>query len=65
MWVHTSFVYKNNVTGSFYTYDASNQFLSVRKNDEISIIKRAKPYSIIKKNGYIGLIDTKYISDDF
>jgi len=64
MWVHTSFVYKNNVTGSYYTYDASNQFLSVRKNDEISIIKRAKPYSIIKRNGYIGLIDTKYIEDD-
>ena len=64
MWVHTSFVYKNNVTGTYYTYDASNQFLSVRKNDEISIIKRAKPYSIIKRNGYIGLIDTKYIEDD-
>ena len=46
-------------------YDASNQFLSVKNGDNISVVRRANPYSIIKKNGYIGLIETKYITDDF
>ena len=62
MWVHKSYVYEDN--GKMYCYDASNQFLSVRKGDIISVIKKAMPYSIIKKNGYIGLIDTKYLDYD-
>ena len=62
MWVHSSFVYKRG--NKHYTYDASNQFLSVRKGDIISVVKQGMPYSVIKRNGYIGLIDTKYILDD-
>ena len=62
MWVHKSYVYEDN--GKMYCYDASNQFLSVRKGDVISVIRKAMPYSIIKKNGYIGLIDTKYLEYD-
>lgn len=61
MWVHKSYVYEDN--GKVYCYDASNQFLSVRKGDVISVIRVANPYSIIKKNGYIGLIDTKYLEN--
>ncbi len=64
MWVHTSYVYQDEKTNKYYCYDASNQFLSVRKNDEISVIRHAKPYSVIKKNGYIGLIETRYLEDD-
>ncbi|MGM9970231.1 MAG: metallophosphoesterase [Anaeroplasma sp.] len=64
MWVHSSFVYKDK-SGKYYTYDASNQFITVHKNDRISIIKKGMPYSVIKNNGYIGLIDSKYIEDDF
>jgi hypothetical protein len=62
MWVHKSYVYEDN--GKMYCYDASNQFLSVRKGDIISVIKKAMPYSIIKKNGYIGIIETKYLDYD-
>ena len=64
MWVHTSYVYQDEKSGKYYCYDASNQFLSVRCGDEISVIKMAKPYSVIKKNGYIGLIETRYLEND-
>lgn len=64
MWVHSSFVYKDESNNKYYSYDASNQFLSVRNGDIISIIKRGQPYSVIKHDGNIGLIDTKYITDD-
>ena len=61
MWVHTSFVYQDKKTFKYYAYDASNTFLSVRKGDEISVIIKANPYSVIKRNGYIGLIPTVYL----
>lgn len=64
MWAHNSFVYTDEKTGKFYCYDGCNQFISVRKGDEISVIKKAMPYSLIKRNGYIGLIETKYLEDD-
>ena len=64
MWVHSSFVYKDETNNKYYSYDATNQFLSVRSGDTISIIKRGLPYSVIKHDGNIGLIDTKYITDD-
>ncbi|MCR5349559.1 MAG: metallophosphoesterase [Acholeplasmatales bacterium] len=63
MWVDRTFVYKDQKTGKMCCYDASNQFLSVKKGDYISVIRRANPYSIVKKNGFIGLIETKYIED--
>ncbi len=62
MWVQAANVYENN--GKFYCYEGSNTFLSVIKGDLVSIVKRAKPYSIIKKNGYVGLIETKYLEYD-
>lgn len=61
MWVHNSFVYKNESNNKFYCYDGSNQFISVKKGESISIIIKANPYSLIKKDGFIGLIETKYI----
>ena len=61
MWVHTSFVYQDKKTFKYYAYDASNTFLNVRKGDLISVIIKANPYSVIKRNGYIGLIPTKYL----
>ena len=64
MWVHTSFVYQDKKTNKIYAYDASNNFLSVRKGDIVSVVKKANPYSVIKRNGYIGLIDTKYLDED-
>lgn len=64
MWVHTSFVYQDDRTHKYYCYDASNQFLSLKKGDLVSIVKRGLPYSVIKKNGYIGLIETRYLDYD-
>lgn len=65
MWVHNSFVYKNAKTNKTYCYDGSNQFISATKGEQISIIKKAMPYSLVKKDGYIGLMETKYLEDDF
>ncbi len=62
MWVQSANVFEND--GKFYCYEGSNTFLSVIKGDVVSIIKRAKPYSVIKKNGYVGLIETKYLEYD-
>ena len=62
MWVQSANVFEND--GKFYCYEGSNTFLSVIKGDVVSIVKRAKPYSVIKKNGYVGLIETKYLEYD-
>ena len=61
MWVHNSFVYQDPKNGKDYCYDANNQFISVKAGDIVSVIKRGMPYSVIKKSGYIGLIETKYL----
>ena len=62
MWVQSSNVFE--IDGKYYCYEGSNTFLSVIKGDVVSIIKRGKPYSVIKKNGYVGLIETKYLEYD-
>ncbi len=62
MWVQSSNVFESD--GRYYCYEGSNTFLSVIKGDVVSIIKRGKPYSVIKKNGYVGLIETKYLEYD-
>lgn len=63
MWVHNSFVY--SYEGKNYCYDGSNCFISLKKGDIISVIKIARPYSLVKFQGTIGLIETKYIDEDF
>lgn len=60
LWVHQDFVFESN--HHFYCYDGSNTFINLKKGDQISIIKMAKPYSLIKHQGIIGLIETEYIS---
>ncbi|MDE5714880.1 MAG: metallophosphoesterase [Anaeroplasmataceae bacterium] len=62
LWVNEEFIFK--VDHKFYCYDGSNTFLSLKKGDQISIIKKAKPYSLIKHEGVIGLIESKYIHED-
>ncbi len=62
LWVHEEFIIKKE--HKYYCYDGSNTFLSLKKGEEISIIKKAKPYSLIKHNGVIGLIESKYIYED-
>ncbi|MBQ9124754.1 MAG: hypothetical protein IJY14_03590 [Acholeplasmatales bacterium] len=64
MWVHKSFVYWDEKTRKYYCYDASNQFISVHNGDVVSVVKKGKPYSVIKRNGYIGLIETRYLKNE-
>ena len=63
MWVHNSFVYQSS--GKNYCYDGSNHFISLRKGDEISVIIIGRPYSLVKRKGTIGLIETKYIDEKY
>ncbi len=61
------YAYYTNVVekeDSFFCYDATNYFMPLKKGDKYSLIVKAKPFSIIKKQGYIGLIDTKLVDND-
>ena len=62
LWVHQDFVFE--IEGKQYCYEGSNTFLNLKKGDQISIIKRAMPYSLIKHEGVIGLIETRYLHED-
>lgn len=62
LWVHEEFIFESE--GKYFCYDGSNTFLNLKQGDEISIIKRAKPYSLIKHDGIIGLIESKHIYED-
>ncbi|MCR4897588.1 MAG: hypothetical protein K5892_00020 [Acholeplasmatales bacterium] len=61
MWVHNSSLYQDKGTLKYYAYDATNEFLSLKKGSVISIIRRGEPYSIVKFDGYIGLIESRYL----
>lgn len=62
LWVNQEFIYYND--GKYYCYDGSNNFLSLNKGDLISIIKSGNPYCLVKHDGIIGLIESKYIYED-
>lgn len=62
LWVHEEFIFRSE--DKTYCYEGSNYFLNLKKGDEVSVIKKARPYSLIKHAGIIGLIETKYIHDD-
>lgn len=62
LWVHEEYVF--SMDGKTYCYEGSNVFLNLKKGDQISIIKKAAPYSLIKHKGIIGLIESKYIHED-
>lgn len=55
-------VYFNN--NKYYCYDGSNIFISFRKGDIASLVKKRQPFSLINYDGIIGLVDTRYIPDD-
>lgn len=61
MWVNEDFIFK--IEDKHYCYEGCNTFLNLKKGDKISIIKKANPYSLIKYQGLIGLIETKYINE--
>ncbi len=63
LWVHQDFVFQ--LGEKYYCYDGSNTFLNLKKGDQISVIKKAMPYSLIKDKGVVGLIETQYIHEDF
>ncbi len=63
LWVHEDFIYRQGAKA--YCFDGSNTFLNLKKGDLISVIKKAMPYSLVKHEGIVGLIETKYIHEDF
>ena len=63
LWVHKSSVYMSD-DYKYYAYDSTNSFTSLSKGDIISIIIKANPYSVVKKDGFVSLIETKYIEDE-
>ena len=62
LWVNQDFIYERD--GKYYCYDGSNTFINLRKGDTISVIKKARPYSLIKHEGIVGLIETKHIDEN-
>ena len=63
LWCHKSSIYMRD-DYKYYAYDSTNLFMSLNKGDLISIIIKANPYSVIKHDGYVGMIETKYIEDE-
>ncbi len=62
LWVHEEFMIFSE--GKAYCYEGSNAFLNLKKGDQISIIKKAQPYSLVKHKGILGLIESKYLYDE-
>ncbi len=61
------YAYKTNIIESknnFFCYDATNYFIPLKKGERYSLIIKAQPFSIIKHEGYIGLVDTKLVDND-
>ena len=63
LWCHKSSIYMAD-DYKYYAYDSTNLFMSLNKGDLISIIIKANPYSVIKHDGCVGMIETKYIEDE-
>lgn len=64
MWIYKNNIYFNESNNKYYAYDGTNRFISVNKGDIVSICIKANPFSLIKKDGIIGLIETKYLDYD-
>lgn len=50
---------KHEVGEQFSVCDATNYFIPLQKGEKVSLVLKAKPFSIIKNNGIIGLVETK------
>ncbi len=62
-----AYAYKTNVIidkDKFFCYDATNYMMPLRKGDRYSIIIKAWPFTIVKKEGYIGLVSTRLVDAD-
>lgn len=46
---------------SYYAYDAFNYMPSFHKGTVLKLVYQAMPYSVVKYNGVVGLIDSKYV----
>lgn len=58
---HLDFLEKDDF---FFCYDATNYMMELKKGEEYSLIVKAKPFSIVKKRGVVGLVPTRVIDDD-
>lgn len=62
MWVNQDFIF--NSEGKYYCYEGSDNFLNLHKGDIVSIILKGMPYTLVKHEGVIGLIESKYIYEN-
>lgn len=58
---YTNVIEKSN---EFFCYDATNYFMPLKKGDRYSLIIKSFPFSYVKHEGYIGLVDTKLVDND-
>lgn len=58
------FVMYSKQRDEHYAYDAFNYMPSLHKGSKVKLVYYASPYSIIKINGVVGLVDSKYIKRD-
>lgn len=42
-------------------YNGFNYFIPLKKGDKVKLIFKRQPYSIVKKDGILGLVETKYL----
>lgn len=57
------FVYYSEKRQCHFSYDAFNYMPSLNKYENVKLVYLAEPYSIIKKNGVVGLVENKYIGE--
>ena len=58
------FVYYSEKRKTHYAYDAFNYMPNLKKGSVVKLVYYAKPYCVIKVNGVVGLIDSKYIMEE-
>ena len=67
---HKLYILKENIIYSkefdrTMAYNGFNYFIDVKKGDLVSLVFKRKPYSIVKKDGIIGLIDSNKLDWSF
>lgn len=56
------FVLYSNQRNEYYAYDAFNYMPSLPKGSIVKLVYQASPYSVIKVNGVVGFVESKYLT---
>lgn len=57
LWILSEWIHPYE--GKKYAYDGTNQFLSLKQGDIVSLVKYAQPFCLLAKEGSLGLVETK------